>query len=295
MDRTLKSYLQQADDLHNYLEKYCVILTAAQIETKVTELQAAIKTLQTVSYQLANVSNIATRVIIKKRRHKTSKSDDKYPDEYSGDPLGIVSKKAIDPYPSECDIGTLRSLNPEKSIEIIKGVHIPIQLVESINEIPVSNIYFVEDLKQFAINIGGIVIRGNLGNIVNYQTKYSAICEYGSNCKSFIKKIECPYYHDPLDFKKNKMPIPDITRNFTVGSWVYSKKKTPKTYFARHIGSKDRLIHDLNTLKRVQYRDEIANRETQLIHDLLIYMILNARGFLERYPHWKNIPVSRGS
>ena len=52
------------------------------------------------------------------------------------------------------------------------------------------------------------------------------------------------------------------------------------------------MIYDLNTLKRVQYREEITNREGQLIHDLLIYMILNARGLLERYPHWKHMPRS---
>jgi len=277
MDRTLRSFLQQADDVHEYLEKYCVALSADQIEAKVIELQSAIKTLQTVAYQLANVSNIANRVVIKKRRTKRAT-------------MAEVVKGAVDPYPEENDVGSLRSLNPVESKELIKGVSIPVKIVKTTKEIPHTSLYYVEELKQFALNVEGVVIRGNLGNIVDYQTECSAECEYGVNCKSFKNGTECPYYHDPLDYKANGVPIPDRTRNFTVGSWVYSKKKTPKTYFTRHLGSKDRMIYDLNTLKRVQYREEISNREGQLIHDLLIYMILNARGLLERYPHWKHMP-----
>lgn len=275
MDRTLRSFLQQADDVHEYLEKYCVALSADQVESKVLELQSAIKTLQTIAYQLANVSNIANRVVIKKRR--TIKSGHE--------------KNPIDPYPEENNVGTLRSLNPIESKELIKGVRVPVKIVNSTKDMVPISLYYVEELKQFAINIEGIVLRGNLGNIVEYQTAYSAGCEYGVNCNSFKGTSECPYYHDPLDYIHHGRPVPDIVRNFTVGSWVYSKKKTPKTYFTRHVGSKDRMIYDLNTLKRVQYREEITNREGQLIHDLLIYMILNARGLLERYPQWKFMPI----
>lgn len=281
MDRTLRSFLQQADDLHEYLEKYCVALSADQIESKVTELQSAIKTLQTVAYQLANVSNIANRVVIKKRRTKRATMAEV-----------VKGGKAIDPYPEENDVGSLRSLNPVESKELIKGISTPVKIVQTTKDIPVTNLYYIEELKQFAINVEGIIIRGNLGNIADYQTECTAECEYGVQCKSFKNGTVCPYYHDPLDYKSHDLPIPSQTRNFTVGSWIYSKKKTPKTYFTRHLGSKDRLIYDLNTLKQVQYREEISNREGQLMHDLLIYMILNARGLLERYPHWKRMPIT---
>ncbi len=292
MDRTLRSFIQQADDIHEYLEKFCVALSADQIEEKVIELQSAIKTLQAVSYQLANVSNIANRVVIRKRRARKATMAEVVKGSIavnSPNDSKEKEKKYIDPYPTETDIGTLRSLNPVESKEIIKGVKLPVHIVETTKDIPVSKMYYVNELKQFAINIEGVVIRGNLSNMVDYQTEHSAECEYGVNCKSFETKTECPYYHDPLDYLHHKLPIPDRPRNFTIGSWIYSKKKTPKTYFTRHIGSGDRLIYDLNTLKRVQYREEISNREGQLIHDLLIYMILNARGLLERYPHWKQI------
>ena len=272
MDKTLRSYLQQADDVHEYLEKYCISLSADQIEEKVRELQASIKTLQSVSYQLANISNIANRVVHNKRKHKEKNT------------------KFIDPYPTEYDIGVLRSLNPVSTYEIVKGINIPIKLVQTSSEIPVCNLYYVADIKQFAINIEGIVIRGNLGNISDYKAEGTAFCEYGTDCNSFKSKTDCPYYHDPTDFIKHGLPVPDKIKNFTTGSWIYSKKKNPRTYFTRHIGSKDRLIVDINTLKLVQFREEVLNRESQLIHDLIIYMALNSRGLLTRYHPWKHIP-----
>ena len=268
MDRTLRSFLQQADETHNYLEKYCIALSKEQLEKKITELQSAIKTIQAVAYQIANVSNIATKLAEKKR---------------------ITIETAIDPYPTITDIGTLRAKYPEESEEIMTNITIPVKHIETSSEMPVNDLYYIRDIKQYAINIGGILIRGNLSNLVDYKTEQSAECEYGINCKSFAKNTVCPYYHDPTDFVHHNLPVPDITRNFTIGSWIYSKKKTPKTYFNRHIGSKDRLHYDLSTLKRVQYREEIYNREGQLIHDLLIYLILNNKGLLKRYPHWKNI------
>ena len=280
MDCSLRRFFQQADAVHEYLEKFCTALSADQIELKVIELQASIKALQAVSCQLANISNIANRVVLRKRRTKRATM---------AEVVQNSVRKYIDPYPLDNDVGTLRSLNPIESKELFKKISVPVCIVETAKEIPITHLYYINELKQFAFNIEGIVIRGNLGNIVDYQTENSAECEYGINCKSFTNGVDCPYYHDPSNFIHYKLPVPDKIRNFTIGSWIYSKKKTPKTYFTRHIGSKDRMLYDLNTLKSVQYREEISNREGQLVHDLLIYMTLNAKGLLERYPHWKYI------
>lgn len=274
MDKTLRDYLKHADDVYEYFEKYFVCLSDKQIEEKIIEIQSNIKTIQTVAYQLANVSNIATRALNKRSKPIT---------------------KPVDPYPSNEDVGILRSLNPIESKELIKGISIPVKTVDCINDIPIGNLYYVENIKQFAINIAGIIIKGNLGNIVDYRADNSAKCEYGIECKSFKRKTQCSYYHDPEDYIKLGLPVPEITKNFTVGSWIYSKTKTPKTYFARHVGSKDKLLYDLSTIKRVQYREEISNRECQLIHDLLIYLVLNSKGLLERYVPWKKMPVIKNT
>lgn len=265
LDRTLRSFLEQADQTHTFLDTFFIALNHQQIEEKIISLQASIKILQSISYQLANVSNIAARALRRKSH---------------------VAIKYIDPYPSDSSLGVVRNLYQYENKEIVKGVTVPVKVVESEKDIQPSPLYYISELKQYAVNINGIILRGNLGNIVPYQTEHSANCEYGTECKSFKKNTICPYYHDPTDYiKLGKVP-PDIIKNFTVGSWLYSQTKNPRTYFTRHLGSKESLIHDLNTLKKVQYLEEISNREGQLIHDLIILMILSGRGLLERYPHF---------
>lgn len=276
MDKTLREYLALADQTHDYLDKFGFGLTPKQIEEKVIQLQLGIKTIQSVAKRLADISNIATRVISRKLAMSGK--------EHS-------QKNIIVTYPTENSHASLRTMEPKETVHITKEIAIPAKVVETCAELPVNNLYYVNNIKQFAININGVIIKGNLGNLVEYQTEQSAKCEYGIDCKSFKKNLTCTYYHDPEDYIKLKQPVPDVTRNFTVGSWLYSKNKAPRTYFTRHLGSKDRLNYDLNTLKKVQYREEISNREGQLIHDLLIYMILNSKGLLERYPHWK-LPIS---
>lgn len=274
MNNTLKDYLKQADDAHEYLDKFCIALSTETLEEKILELQIAIKNIQSVAKRIADVSNIATRILNRKKATKRNTS--------------VKSSKVIDPYPSEFDHVTLRTLYPEKEVTIVNNISVPVKIVETLSDIPVTYMYYIPKLNQFALNVNGVILKGNLGNLVEYQTENSARCEYGVECRSFTKKIKCPYYHDPEDFIKHNLPVPDDVRSFTIGSWLYSKNRNPRTYFTRHLGSKDSLSYDLHNLKKVQYREEISNREGQLIHDLLIYMILNSKGLLERYPHWYN-------
>lgn len=271
MDTTLRDYLKLADNTHDYLDKFCIALTSDILEAKVAELQIAIKNIQSVAKRIADVSNIATRILNRKRPVKRNST---------------TKLKVVDPYPTEFDHTTMRTLYPESDINIVGDISIAIKSVEDLSDIPVTSMYYVPKLNQFALNVNGVILKGNLGNLVEYQTENSARCEYGVECKSFIKNNKCPYYHDPEDFIKHGLPVPDKPRSFTIGSWLYSKNKNPRTYFTRHLGDKGRLIHDLHNLKSVQYREEISNREGQLIHDLLIYMVLNSKGLLERYPHW---------
>lgn len=280
MDLTLRDYLEFADNTHEYLDKFCVALNQEALEAKIAELQSVIKNIQSVAKRIADVSNIATRLLHRKKEAKKNVN--------TKSQTLQKTTRVIDPYPTEFDHATLRTLYPEKEMPIINNISIPVKIVESLSEIPVTNLYYVPKLNQYAINVNGVILKGNLGNLVEYQTENSARCEYGVECRSFTKKTKCPYYHDPEDFIKHGLPVPNTTRSFTIGSWLYSKNRNPRTYFTRHLGSKDRLIYDLHNLKKVQYREEISNREGQLIHDLLIYMILNTKGLLEKYPHWTN-------
>jgi hypothetical protein len=286
MDITLRDYLKKADESHTYIEKYCAILSIDEMNKYINDLQVGIKNIQSVAKRMADVSNIITK--LKNRKIKKTKNKVKSNNE-SNHIDGSESEHTtlVDPYPTENDHATLRFLYPEKSIEIIPGINIPVKIVENTSEIPISQLYYVSNLDQFAVNVCGVNIKGSLCNITKYQTENTARCEYGIKCKSFTNDNPCNYYHDPEDFIKCGKPIPDKIRNFTAGSWIYTRNKNPKTYYARHLGSKDKLIYDIALLKKVQYREEISNREGQLMHDLLLYMILNSKGLLEKYPHWK--------
>lgn len=279
MDITLREYLSAADAAHDYVDKLGIILSVDKLEEKVAALQLSIKNIQAVAKRMADVSNIINQVIL----HRKAIIPNKIP--------SYAKLATVDPYPTENDHAVLRTVYPakEESRSVVPGVTIPVRHVEHLHQIPISSIYYVNSTKQYAINISGIVLKGDLANIVEYQTEKSARCEYGTECKSFKNCTACKYYHDAEDYIKLSLPVPDDnTRCFTVGSYLYSKNKRPKTYFTRHIGSKDSLLYDLDTLKTIQYREEVANREGQLIHDLLIYLILHHKGLLERYPHWQH-------
>jgi hypothetical protein len=269
MDLTLREYLKLSDDYHELIDKNGIAMKNEQLEEKIHNLQIGIKNIQAISKRMADVSNIINRILLNKNKKRNDKT-------------------YIDTYPYEQDHAVMRFKYPEEKKEIANNIDLPVKIVEKECEIPISKLYYVKEYDQYAINIEGLIIRGNLSNIVEYQTEKSARCEYGIECKSFKKNIPCKYYHDPDDYIKLNIPIPkDNIRNYTVGSWLYSRNKRPKTYFTRHIGSGDTILYDLVKLRKMQYKEEIDNREGQLIHDLLIYLILHNKGLLERYTHWK--------
>lgn len=270
MELSLRYYLTEADAIHDQLFKFGVTLSIEDLTKKTETLHKHIRTIQSVAKRLADISNIVNRMI----SFKKIKNNNKY----------------VDPYPTENDHAVLRAVCPIDSEQksVTKENNLPVIAVDRLSDIPISKLYYVRSHKQYAININGIIIKGSLGNIVEYKTLHSARCEYSVNCKSFKNNTECPYYHDPEDYLKLGKEVPETTRNFTVGSWMYSKNRRPKKYFTRHVGSLDTLDFDIKQLKRIPFREEISTRESQLIHDLLIYMILHKHGLLERYPHWMN-------
>ena len=267
LNKTLKEYLDIADDTHQYFNKFGNVVRTDILEKKMIDIQICIKNLQSVSKKLADVNNIYNTLYLMRKEKKSS-------------------NKYINTYPTENDHAVLRMKENIDTKEVIDGIKIPVKIVDSTKHIPLSNIYYVNDIKQYVINIAGVNIRGNLANIVKYKSRKTSRCEYSNKCSSFKKGISCNYYHDPEDYIINNLPVSEEIRNFTIGSWIYCSNRNPRNYYTRHIGSKNTLLHDIKMLKTIQYREEIANREGQLIHDLLVYMILHNKGLLERYPHW---------
>ncbi len=269
MNTTLREFLQMADDTHMYIEKYGMALRDSILEERIRQLKINIKNIQSVAKRMADISNIANEMLLKRKR-----------------PGGMIQ---IDPHPTSNDHAVLRTTDPE-SKAIIGDIKIPVRCVDSLAEIPVSHVYYVRNIKQYAVNISGVNFKGSLSNIID-PTKQpldrTSRCEYGIHCRNFSKRQTCKYYHEPEDYIKLGFEVPDdCCQNYTVGSWLYSRNKNSHAYFARHIGSRDSLLNDLRSLRGLQYREEIANREGQFIHDLLILQIVHSAGMLERYPHW---------
>lgn len=284
MDKPLRYFLQRGDEIHNFVIKFGIGINEIDIENKINEIQIYIKEIQSVSKRLADISNYINILLRQKKEILNT---------YTKDIKKKIKKKNdtnIIIFPNENDHAVIRMKYPNinESKMIVDNINLPIKIVDDLNQIPINNLFYIKSLNQYAINIEGVIIKGNLANIVEYKTKNSARCEYGIECKSLKNNINCNYYHDVEDFLKLNLKIPDdnYVRNYTAGSFLYCKNKKHKNYYTRHIGSKDNLLQDLQSLKKIQFREEIYNREGQLIHDLLIYMILHNKGLLERYPHW---------
>lgn len=261
LNQTLEQFMTMADETEEFIHKYAIGVNLKTLEEKILQLQSNIKTIQVVALRLANVSNVCTKI-----KRARSKIED--------------VPKYIDPYPKTGDHTILRTAFPKDTQQITKRIRLPIVRVEQLEDIPMHPLYYIEQYKQFAINVNGIILRGNIGNLEEYQGHKTARCEYGAQCTSINN---CKYYHDPTDYKKDIVPQ---TRNFTVGSFIYTRNLNPKTYYARHVGSLDTLEQDISKLKTRQFRDEMNTRQDQLMHDLLILLVLHSLGYLEEYPHW---------
>jgi len=150
-------------------------------------------------------------------------------------------------------------------------INIPVVIVDNEDDIPNNPIYYINNTKHFGIKINNNLLVGNIGNIYNKQKTNK---QKTKKCnKVFCNKKECYFYHNN-------------NRNFMNYSWIHSiSYKTPKTkkingtyqnlkkdkYNTRVLGSRDTLIEDL------QYVDnnEKELRNSQLMHDILIYQILS--------------------
>ncbi len=141
-----------------------------------------------------------------------------------------------------------------------------------------SPIYFIKESNEYCIKINNKIIKGNIGNIYSKNeknTKNIKKCNklYCNNI--FYNKKECSFYHDKNDI-----------RNFPNYSWKHIKKdkigkiKLKKNSLqyekydlenTRFLGSLDSLSEDLVFTNNKE--KELRNK--QLMHDLLIYQLLD--------------------
>lgn len=259
MDTTLREYLDSADLIHNLLINNGAFIDINKINNKLCELESYIKQIQGVSFRIAHIYNnckkSTKRIIINK-----------------------PFSSSLNPLPKNRDwtnmykyINNLDKLDNIK--EIAPEINIKIQPIDNIDDLPNTQLYWVKSLNQFAFCIGGVVFRGNIGNIYTKNQNKNKIfyekCKYGNSCQL----TKCKYYHDPL-LLKNNQNAENAIRNFNNSSWLYSNNIHSKTL--RVFGNRQTLKSDLTLIREAHYKDDMIDRYlSQTMHDILVSLAVN--------------------
>ena len=178
------------------------------------------------------------------------------------------------------DKSMMQLVTPDQKYEkVAPGVQIPVIMVDTIEDLPNYNMFFIKEFAQFAIKINGQVLRGNVGHIYTHskqckQIKRNTIkCIYNSGC-DYIDTNDCSFYHDVLDYGKY---TPDVlaqrktqnihVRNYRSQNWIYtSEPQNSKNNYMKHIGSEDKLSADISLVSE----SEIDILKDMLMHDILV-------------------------
>ena len=144
--------------------------------------------------------------------------------------------------------------------------------IENLDIIENTPIYCVNETQQYCIKINNNLIMGNISNIFSNKNEAENInkCKY-DDCNEKYYEKKCKYYHN------------NIKRNFTNYSWNYiNKNKNGKLDIKNNIKNYDydnsRFIGSLNTLMEDLPYSSINEKElrnSQLMHDILLYMVLS--------------------
>lgn len=216
------------------------------LQKNILILQENIKLMQSICYRLADVANIGAQ---KLNLIYTMIGESKF--------------KPIDPYPSENSHAIYKNkiLGIKKQLTETNNVHV--RLIAEEKEIPTNDLFYDEITKEYVININGYNIKGNLCNIEKKPISFSKTCR-DTHCQN----PQCRYWH-----KYN-------TRTLAIGSWLYSSISNKN---CRHIGGLRTISNDIKMLSEKDYHEEISNRESQLMHDILVFIILCNEGLVKKY------------
>jgi hypothetical protein len=237
-----------------------------KLKTYENDLQKINNTLQIISSSKDNLTIIFNNHILKKsNKHiNTSKV------------LKIKTNNELDKNQS---ISYKNITNSEKFKDLdcskMPVINISSKNIDSIINTP---IYFITETKEYCFKINNNLIKGNIGNIIDKNNKEN-------ERTNFCKNISCSgdFYN-----KKCKFLHVNEVKKFPSYSWKYINKnkmgkfnitgspnnKTISKYDVentRHIGSLDSLNEDL-VLSDI---NEKKLRNSQLMHDILLYQILS--------------------
>jgi hypothetical protein len=190
------------------------------------------------------------------------------------------------------------------NVNIAPNIPIKVISVNSLYDIPITPMYWINDICQFGININGVVLRGNIGNIFDKshiqsgnKISQTIICKYGNTCKLIMNGKLCKFYHDPCDllkiYKSGLMTrnIYDIYkslhRNFINTSWLHTNiYNNKKNINMRHFGSRNTLKCDFDLMNLnhdiLSKNIHVQNYNHQCIHDILVILgMQNSRDLSE--------------
>lgn len=248
MDLTLRDYLHQTQVLYDEVQLKGVGMKSQEIEEVIKKLKTYIKNIQAVAKYMADISNSITQ---------------------SASMIRKISPVNFETYPNSTDHVCLRV----SSKDTIREVDYP-------EQVPITKLFYIRSLKQYAINIGGILIKGNLAEISNGKiTNKTSVCRKGATCVE-LQNGMCPFYHDPEHYIENKLPV-KCERVLSNTSWIYDPESKKST---RKIGGKSTIHADMLRVKSL--KEEISTREFQLIHDLLVLLQITEHGLNKRYQFW---------
>lgn len=255
MNITLQEYSNKADLLHQDL------LSSDFLATKkiLSELETYIKCIQSVSFKIAIIYN----------KFKTDIKNSNYgqlveKDKKSDDDLQYISKNV-------------------SNTEVSPGIFVDTIVLKTVDQIPNSQLYWIESISQFAFKINNVLFRGNIGNIFEklvYAYGYIK-CKDANKCKHILKKRKCRYYHDPLElYNDTKISIKNgeqYIKNFSQSSWLYtSDSRKKKNMNMRRIGNRNTLSTDLEILKMDSNKHiDVDNLLNQSMHDLLTILCMD--------------------
>lgn len=250
MDKPLQDYLNFAQSLHDMVTINGINMRRADIENSLNQLRHGIKLIQAVARYMADISNTIMAFGLNVKN---------------------INIPTLNPYPKSTDHAQIRLAN--KSY---------IKEVSSEDLIPVQNIYYIRKKMQYAINIGGVIIKGNLCNVTDdAKTAPILLCKRGNTCDK-LKQGACKYFHEPEDYIFNKLPI-NPTRTISNTSWIYAPNSHKNT---RKIGNKATLTYDIAAHNDLS--SEMSMRQYQLIHDLIVFLIATGKGKNTACPGWQS-------
>lgn len=143
-----------------------------------------------------------------------------------------------------------------KNIEVAPDVKIKSIVINTLAELPNYNIYYVNEINNFAFQINGVVFNGHIGNITKKPLQKKCKRE---NCQN----PKCSLFHGGI-------------RNFSTGCWMYSSIINEKTKNMRHIGNRQTLFQDITRIENnPEKNNEIELWDSQAIHTILTTLALH--------------------